>query len=181
MVQIQYKMHGEKSQYFLKICRLFVEIRGAMNCHRVMIFVVSFLLFHFFDIYSFHNIEQTFAMIKPNAVQKERVAEIIKMIQRSGFKIIAIDHILLTQDLMEQLYKDYVLRSWFRKYVKSMTAQPAVVMVLEKNNAVASWLKLKKKIRKHYREYLHNNSVHGADSEKEAAREIRLFFPKLGL
>lgn len=125
------------------------------------------------------HLEKTFAMIKPIAVQDGRDAQIIKMIQRAGFSIIAMKKIILTKGLINDLYRDCVLRAWFRKYVKSVVERPAVVMILEKEDAIRAWSKQKKIIRKLYGEYFSCNSVHGSDSIKDARREIAIFFPEL--
>jgi nucleoside diphosphate kinase len=149
-----------------------------MKIIKVLGFV--FAAIFIFDIKAAQRVERTFAMIKPHAVKEGRADEILEMIRRSGFTIIALKKIVLTDSMMHELYKEYTLRLWFRKYIKSMTKGPAVVMVLEKKDAVAEWEKYKTMIRKYYGLlYTHKNAVHGSDTLREARQEIGIFFPEL--
>lgn len=139
-----------------------------------------FLLFYVGMICNIHaasNIERTFAMIKPHAVKEGKTGEIMSMIQSAGFNIVASKQIKLTEVLMAQLYNEYKLRLWFRKYIKSMSEKIAVVMILEKKDAVRQWDKYKKVIRQHYGLFTHKNAVHGSDTLQDAKREIAIFFP----
>ena len=123
------------------------------------------------------NKERTFAMIKPHAVKENKTDEIFDMIKKAGFDIVASKQVILTENLMAQLYKEYKLRLWFRKYIKSMSHRAAVVMILEKNNAIKEWDLCKRMIRKHYGLYTNKNAVHGSDTLSDAKREIAIFFP----
>lgn len=121
--------------------------------------------------------ERTFAMIKPHAVKENKADEILGMIKKAGFEIVASKQVMLTEKMMAELYKEYTLRMWFRKYIKSMSHRAAIVMILEKNNAVKEWDLCKRMIRKHYGFYTNKNGVHGSDSLKDAKREMAIFFP----
>ena len=124
-----------------------------------------------------HTMQQTFAMIKPYAVEIGKTDEIIEKIKNAGFAIIAIKYVTLTSRNVHQLYKQYQRRSWFTDYVNSMADQTAVVMILEKDKAVGDWDRYKKSIRQYYYLLSHeNNIIHGSDCVKDAKREILLFF-----
>ncbi len=124
------------------------------------------------------KVERTFAMIKPHAVKEGKADEIMRMIKHAGFSIIASKKVMLTEKIMAQLYKEYTLRLWFRKYIKSMSHRAAIVMILEKNNAVKEWDLCKRMIRKHYGFFTNKNGVHGSDTLVDAKREIAIFFPE---
>jgi len=124
-----------------------------------------------------HCTEHTFAIIKPGAVQENQSDEILEMIKKAGFIIIAMKKMKLTSADVRNLYREYKRRSWFAKYVQEMTASPAIVMILQKHNCVKEWDTYKKIIRAVY-DSIHNtnNVVHGSDSIKSAKREIAIFF-----
>ncbi len=127
-----------------------------------------------------NSLERTFAMIKPYAVQQGKADEIMSRIQQAGFVIIAMKKISLTSLDVYALYEEHVKRRWFKSYARLFIGLPAVLMVLEKNNAVKDWDSYKKIIRASY--FTHNkknNIVHGSDSKKAAQREIALFFKDL--
>lgn len=132
---------------------------------------------HIVETQSKDSSQYTFAMIKPNAVKQQKAEEIIDKIKKAGFTIVAMKKITLTSQDVRKLYKEYKGQSWFAEYIKTMTASPAIVMILEKNNAVAEWDRYKKIIRAAYCVInMKTNIVHGSDSAKAAKREIRLFF-----
>ena len=127
-----------------------------------------------------NSLEQTFAMIKPYAVQEGKTDEIIDTIKKAGFAIIAMKKIKMTVSDVHQLYEEHQRRRWFARYVKTLTASPAVLMILEKENAVEEWDQYKKIIRASYfMMSKKNNVVHGSDSVQAAQREIDLFFKDL--
>lgn len=127
--------------------------------------------------YGKNSTQQTFAMIKPYAVEIGKTDEIIEKIKDAGFAIIAIKYLTLTSHNVHQLYRQYQRRDWFTHYVNSMAGRNAVVMILEKNKAVADWDRYKRVIRQYYYALSHdNNMVHGSDCIKDAKREILLFF-----
>lgn len=126
--------------------------------------------------------ERTFAMIKPHAVAENKTDEIIDMIKKAGFTVVALKKIMLNDKLMAQLYKEFRFRLWFRTYIKSMSHKLAVVMVLEKDHAIKAWNKTKMDIRKYFSLlFTHKNAVHGSENHRDARRDIALFFPELSL
>ncbi len=126
--------------------------------------------------------EHTFAMIKPYAVKRGVTDEIINIIKKAGFAIIAIKKTMLTPPNVYQLYSHRIHKPWFMAYVKAMTTSPVIMMILEKDNAVEDWDKLKMAIRKIYATTCkRNNIVHGSDTLQDADREIALLFNEFNL
>ena len=123
------------------------------------------------------ELERTFAMIKPYAVQQGKADEIMSKIQQAGFVIIAMKKMSLTSLDVYELYEEHVERRWFKSYARLFIGLPAVLMVLEKDNAIEDWDNYKKVIRASYfANHKKNNVVHGSDSKKAAEGEIALFF-----
>lgn len=133
--------------------------------------------------------ERTFAMIKPGAVAHKHVGAIIDMIERNGFDIVGLERIEMTQAQAHELYQEHKERSFFGEMVESITASPIVVMVLEKENAVAEWRKLMGAtnpaqadagtVRALFGTSIGANAAHGSDSLASSARERAIFFPGL--
>lgn len=142
---------------------------------------ITLLLFYLIiinlDLQATDNMELTFAMIKPYAVKKELINEILAIIEQAGFTIVTTKAHQLTQQQVYELYKDRAQRRWFAAYVRAMILSPVLLMVLEKENAVQDWSKYKKIIREKYTTICKkNNVVHGSDTIEDAQREIALFF-----
>ena len=113
------------------------------------------------------------------------------MIEDAGFRIIAQKRILLTTAEAALFYDVHKARPFFQEMVSDMTAGPVVVQVLQKENAVLDYRKLMGAtnpdeadhgtIRKVCGVSVAHNSVHGSDSEENAAREIAFFFSEIEL
>ena len=131
---------------------------------------------------------RTLAIIKPDAVKKNNIGQIITKITEAGFKIKAIKMIRLTKSSAEGFYEVHKERSFFRDLVDFMTSGPCVPIVLEKDNAVADFRKLigatdpaeaeEGTIRKLYAANKGENAIHGSDSDENAANEIIHFFSR---
>jgi nucleoside-diphosphate kinase len=133
-------------------------------------------------------IEQTFSIIKPNAVQKNVIGEIIARFEKRGLRIAAAKLTKLTREKAEGFYIEHKERPFFNSLVHFMTSGPVVLMVLEGENAVA----LNREImgatdpakaapgtlRKDFADSIEANAVHGSDSTNSAQREIAYFFDK---
>jgi nucleoside-diphosphate kinase len=130
--------------------------------------------------------EQTFAIIKPDAVQKNLNDLILERIQKEGFEILQMKKIKMSVEQAAQFYEMHNKRSFFNELVDFMTSGEVVVMVLEKENAILEWRKLMGEtdpknaspntLRKLYGSDVGKNAVHGSDSLINAQREIKLFF-----
>ena len=133
-------------------------------------------------------IERTLSIIKPDGVEKGLIGKIIAKFEESGLKPIAIRLTHLSQAEAEGFYAGHRERPFFKDLVKFMTSGPAVLMVLEGENAVAKNREImgatdpKKAadgtIRKLYATDIEKNTVHGSDSPENARIEVAYFFPQ---
>ncbi len=131
---------------------------------------------------------RTLAILKPDAVQKKYIGQIISMITRAGFEIKAIKMVHLSKNSAEGFYEIHKERSFYRDLVEYMTSGPCIPIALEKENAVADFRKLigatdpaeaeEGTIRKLYAANKAENAVHGSDSDENAAKEILHFFSR---
>ena len=131
-------------------------------------------------------LERTFAIIKPDAVANGHTGEIISMIEQSGFRIVGMKMRRISKAEGEAFYAVHKARPFFNGLVTFMTEGPVVVMVLEREDAIAKWRELmgatnpanaaEGSIRKKFAENIERNSVHGSDAPETAAQEIPFFF-----
>ncbi len=135
--------------------------------------------------------ETTFGIIKPDAVKKGFTGEILSMIEKNGFRVVGLKKVRLNKEKAEGFYFVHRERPFFNSLTDFMSEGPIVVMVLEKDNAIADWRKLmgatnpadadSGTIRKTFAENIERNAVHGSDSPESAAIEIPYFFNQLEL
>jgi nucleoside-diphosphate kinase len=128
----------------------------------------------------------TFTIIKPDAVKKENIGDILAIMNKAGFTISALKMLQLNQNEAEAFYGVHKERSFFVDLVKFMTSGPIVVAVLKKSNAVEDFRKLigatdpakalDGTIRKLFAASVQENAVHGSDSDENAAIEASFFF-----
>ncbi|HZW38686.1 MAG TPA: nucleoside-diphosphate kinase [Ignavibacteriaceae bacterium] len=131
---------------------------------------------------------RTLAIIKPDAVRKNLIGQIITKITEAGFKVKAIKMVRLTKDSAGGFYEVHRQRPFFGELVEFMTSGPCVPIALEKENAVADFRKLigatdpaeaeEGTIRKLFADSKAENVVHGSDSDENAAIEISHFFSR---
>ena len=130
--------------------------------------------------------QRTFSIIKPDATERNLTGAINKKFEDAGFRIVAQKRIHMTQAQAEGFYAVHKERPFFGELVAFMTSGPAVVQLLEADNAVLKNRELmgatnpadaaEGTIRKEFAESIERNSVHGSDSEENAAIEIKFFF-----
>jgi nucleoside-diphosphate kinase len=131
-------------------------------------------------------IERTFGIIKPDAVTNGHVGDILALIEHNGFRIVGLKMLRLAKAEAEAFYAVHNQRPFFGGLVTFMTEGPVVVMVLEREDAIAKWREVmgatnpanaaEGTIRKRFAENIERNSVHGSDSAETAAQEIPFFF-----
>ncbi len=131
---------------------------------------------------------RTLAIIKPDAVKKNIIGQIITKITEAGFKIKAIKMVRLTKDSAGGFYEVHKGRPFYDELVSFMSSGPCVPIALEKENAVADFRKLigatdpakaeEGTIRKLFASSLGENAIHGSDSDENAAIEIAHFFSR---
>ena len=129
---------------------------------------------------------QTFAIIKPDAVRNGYSGKIIDRIINSDFKILGLKLIRMTKSQAEGFYEIHKDKPFFSELTEFMSSGKCVVIALKKEDAVNEWRELigatdpaeadEGTIRKDYASSLGENAVHGADSNENAAREIGFFF-----
>ena len=130
--------------------------------------------------------ERTFAIIKPDGVERNLTGKILERIESQSFKIVAMKRTLLSKAQAEGFYDVHKERPFFDSMTSTMSSGPVVLLVLEKDNAIAEWRKLmgatnpadaeEGTIRKDFAENIERNSVHGSDATETAAFEISYFF-----
>tara|TARA_B100000963_G_scaffold249235_1_gene218265 strand:- start:1459 stop:1872 length:414 start_codon:yes stop_codon:yes gene_type:complete len=130
--------------------------------------------------------QRTFSIIKPDAVKRNLIGHINKIIESSDLKILSSKKMYLTKNQAEIFYEVHKERPFFSSLVEYMTSGSVQVQVLEGENAVAKYRKImgatnpaeaeEGTIRKLYAESIEANSVHGSDSEENAKIEISFFF-----
>ena len=131
-------------------------------------------------------IERTFAIIKPGALQRRLVGDIIARFETKGFRILAMKTMKISLETAEEHYGEHLGKAFYESLLAYMTSDPAIVMVLERENAVTSLRKLAGAtnpdsaepgtIRGDYGVTTKKNIVHASDSLESAVREINLFF-----
>ncbi|MGE4106573.1 MAG: nucleoside-diphosphate kinase [Bacteriovoracia bacterium] len=133
-------------------------------------------------------LEQTFSIIKPNAVQKNAMGEIMTRFEKRGLRVAAAKFTQLTREKAEGFYIEHKERPFFQSLVHFMTSGPVMLMVLEGENAIALNREIMGAtdpakanpgtIRKDFADSIEANAVHGSDSANSAKREIAYFFDK---
>jgi len=131
-------------------------------------------------------VERTLSIIKPDAVAKNVVGQILGRFEQAGLKIVACKMQHLTQEQAEGFYAEHSERPFFKDLVAFMTSGPVSVQVLEGENAVMTNRDLMGAtnpkeaapgtIRADFAESIDANAVHGSDAAASAAREIAYFF-----
>ena len=131
----------------------------------------------------------TFTMIKPDAVEKNYIGGILKMINDAGFRIYAMKFTQLSKEAAGKFYEVHKERPFYGELVDYMSSGPIVAAVLIKENAVADFRTLigatdptkaaEGTIRKIYAQSIAANAVHGSDSDENASIEAGFFFSSL--
>ena len=130
--------------------------------------------------------ERTLAIVKPDAVKKNVIGDIIHRYEQAGLKPIAIKMIHMSQPVAEGFYAVHKARPFFGELVDFMTSGPVVVQVLEGEGAIAKYREVMGAtdpskaadgtIRKLHAKSIGENSVHGSDAPETAVIEIAQFF-----
>ncbi len=135
--------------------------------------------------------QHTFSIVKPDAVRNNQTGGVLAMIDKAGFKIIAIKKMSLSREQAAGFYAVHAARPFFESLIEFMSDGPIVAMVLQKDNAIADLRKLmgatnpasaeEGTIRKHFATSIEENAIHGSDAEETAKFEISYFFAGLEL
>ncbi len=130
--------------------------------------------------------ERTLSIIKPDAVARGLIGEIVKRLETNGFKIIAIKMLHMTKAQAEGFYAVHLGKPFFESLTDFMSSGPAVMMVLEGQDVIARYRDLmgatnykeakEGTIRREFATDIEKNVVHGSDAPETAAFEISYFF-----
>jgi nucleoside-diphosphate kinase len=130
--------------------------------------------------------EQTLAIIKPDAVERNVTGRILAHLEDAGFRIRSIRSIRLTEGQAREFYAVHRERPFYDSLVRFMTSGPAFPVLLERDDAVATLRTVigatdpaeaeEGTVRALYAESKERNSIHASDAADTAAREIRFFF-----
>lgn len=130
--------------------------------------------------------EETLAIIKPDAVKKNLIGEIIGRVEEKDLSMVAMKMLHLTKKQAEEFYHVHRKKTFFRSLTQFMSEGPVVVMVLRGEEAIRRWREImgatdpaqaeEGTIRKLFGESIERNIVHGSDSEESAHFEIDYFF-----
>ena len=136
-------------------------------------------------------LERTLSIIKPDAVKKNVIGQILARFEAAGLRVAAARMMFLSRTEAEGFYAVHRGRPFFNDLVQFMTSGPVLVQVLEGDNAIAKNRELmgatdpkkaaKGTIRADFAESIDANAVHGSDGPETAQTEIAYFFPSLNI
>jgi len=130
--------------------------------------------------------ERTLSIVKPDAVAKSHIGEIIAMLEKAGLRIAAARFLHLTKGEAERFYLVHRERPFYQSLTTFMSQGPILVMVLEGDDAIARYREVmgatdpakaaEGTIRKRFGTNVERNAVHGSDAVDTARQEIGFFF-----
>ena len=136
-------------------------------------------------------IERTLSIIKPDAVKKNAIGQIVARFEAAGLKVVAARLTQLSQAEAEAFYAVHSARPFFKDLVSFMISGPVFVQALEGEGAILKNRDLmgatdpkkadKGTIRADFADSIDANAVHGSDAAETAAQEIAFFFPSMGV
>jgi nucleoside-diphosphate kinase len=131
-------------------------------------------------------LQRTFSIVKPDAVRAGNTGAILAEIAKAGFRIVAIKKLSISKTQAQGFYYVHRERPFFGDLTEFMSSGPIILMVLEKENAIADLRKLmgatnpanaeEGTIRKKFAASIQENAIHGSDAEETAAFEIGYWF-----
>jgi len=129
---------------------------------------------------------RTLMIIKPDAVSRNLIGEIVRRVEQAGFRVVELKMTRLTRPQAAEFYEIHKERPFYNDLLDFMTSDRVVPMVLERDDAVAHLRKVigatdparaeDGTIRKAFATNVQNNAVHASDSPENAAREVAFFF-----
>jgi nucleoside-diphosphate kinase len=135
--------------------------------------------------------KRTLTIIKPDAFNSGKAGQIIAHLEKAGFKVIATRVMRLTEEQAGEFYAVHRERPFFTPLVRFMTSGKSMPIVLERTDAVAALRKTigatdpaeaePGTVRKLYAESKERNAIHASDSDENAERESKFFFPEAEL
>ncbi|MDV3428344.1 MAG: nucleoside-diphosphate kinase [Bacillota bacterium] len=133
--------------------------------------------------------ERTLVLIKPDAVERGLIGEIISIYEKKGIKITAMKMVKADKETAQNHYEEHKDRSYFKALISYITRSPIVALILEGDNAVEQVRMINGatdprkqdmgSIRGRYAVSYSENTVHSSDSIEHAEREINIWFPEI--
>jgi nucleoside-diphosphate kinase len=132
------------------------------------------------------TLQRTLTIVKPDAVGRNAIGDIIEQFEKNGFRILAMKMLEISQHQAEQFYAVHAHKSFFRSLTEFMSSGPIVALALEKEDAIADLRKLmgatnpanaeEGTIRKKWAASIEHNAIHGSDADDTARFELSFFF-----
>ena len=132
------------------------------------------------------TLERTLTIVKPDAVRKHAIGDIIEEFEKNGFNILCMKMLEISKHQAEQFYAVHAGKSFFNSLTDFMSSGPIVVLALEKANAIADLRNLmgatnpanaeEGTIRKKWATSIEHNAIHGSDADDTARFELSFFF-----
>jgi len=132
------------------------------------------------------TLERTLTIVKPDAVRKHAIGDIIEQFEKNGFNILCMKMLEISKHQAEQFYAVHAGKSFFNSLTDFMSSGPIVVLALEKANAIADLRNLmgatnpanaeEGSIRKKWATSIEHNAIHGSDADDTARFELSFFF-----
>lgn len=130
--------------------------------------------------------EKTYIMLKPDAIKRRLVGEIISRIENKGYNIVEMKMFHLNEEILKEHYAHLVEKPFFPEIVEFMTSGPVIGMIVEGNDVVqgmrtlmgpTNWKEAQPgTIRGDFANNMTENLIHGSDSVENAMIEIKRFF-----
>ena len=130
--------------------------------------------------------QKTFAMIKPDAVERNLIGKILSRIEEEGFSILGLKLVDMSKKHAQGFYAVHSERPFFDDLTTYMSSGKTVVMALEREDAILHWRNVmgstnpdeadEGTIRKEFGESIERNSTHGSDAVETASEEISYWF-----
>ncbi len=134
--------------------------------------------------------ERTLILVKPDGVARGLTGEVLRRIERRGYRIVALEQRTITSELAEKHYAEHAGKPFFGDLVDFITSGPLVAAVAEGPGVIGAWRTMMGAtdpkvadpgtVRGDFATEMSKNVTHGSDSPESAEREIGLFFPDLG-
>lgn len=134
-------------------------------------------------------LEKSLVLIKPDAVEKDIIGEVISYYEKAGLKVVALKMERATEELAEKHYAEHKGKPFYEGLIKFITRGPLCALIVEGDNAIESVRKIngatnpneaeEGTIRKVFATSKSENCVHASDSVESANRELEIWFPEV--
>ncbi len=131
--------------------------------------------------------EQTLFILKPDAVERNLIGEIISRFENKGFKLVKLKMISFTKEMADQFYSEHKDKPFFNELVSFITSSPVVAAIVESENAIEKTREIigatdpakamKNTIRKDFGIGITKNTIHASDSSQSFEKEVNVVFP----